>query len=208
VRQCAERLDLSCIDLFMLHTPSDTVPIDESLAALTDEVNAGRIAAIGCSNFSGVQLGAALQAGRDGGYARFEAIENIYNLADPTAEQDIFPVCAEHEVAFITYSPMGAGFLTGKYSGDRDKLPAGTRFDVIPGHCDVYFNDRGFAAVDMLRARSAELGVSMATLAAAWAASSPHVTCTLFGARTIAHVDHGIAALAAEPELTLRSPAP
>ena len=119
-------------------------------------------------------------------------------MAHPQAEEDVFPICDEHEVSCITYSPLGAGFLTGKYTPDRDQLPAGTRFDVIPGHCDVYFSDEGFRVVEQLRARSKSIGLSMAYLVGAWATSSPHVACTLFGARTSDHVDNALAALAAE----------
>ncbi len=110
VRDFRERLNVSCIDLFMLHTPSDSVPIDESLAALSEQVSAGRVSAIGCSNFSGAQLREVLSVSRDNGYARFEAIENRYNLVDPTVEDDVFPVCADHEVSFIAFSPLGKGF--------------------------------------------------------------------------------------------------
>jgi len=197
VRDCSQRLGMDRIDLFMLHAPDDHVPIDESLDALNREVAAGRVGAIGCSNHSGAQLREALDASRRLGLARFEAIQNIYNMAHPAAEKDVFPVCAEQDVSFIAYSPLGAGFLTGKYTPDRNKLPSGTRFDVIPGHCDVYFSDEGFRAVEQLRERSKRLGVSMAYLAGAWVTRSPHVGCTLFGARTCAHVDNAIAALEA-----------
>ena len=197
VRDCAERLGIDQIDLFMLHTPDENVPADESLEALNREVTAGRVGLIGCSNHSGAQLRESLEISRRLGLARFEAIENIYNMAHPEAEEDVFPVCAEHEVSFITYSPLGAGFLTGKYTPDRNQLPAGTRFHVIPGHCDEYFNDEGFRAVERLQARSKALDLSMAYLAGAWVTRSPHVACTLFGARTREHVDNAIASLEA-----------
>ena len=203
VRDSCERLNVSAIGMFMLHTPSATVPIGESLSALNDQVTRGRVTAIGCSNFSGTQLREALDASRVNKLARFQAIENIYNLADPSAGEDVFALCAEQGVSFITYSPLGAGFLTGKYTPDRNKLPSGTRFDVIPAHCDVYFNERGFAAVEKLRVKSQSLGLPMAYLAAAWATSSPHVTCTLFGARKCEHLVNGITAFEAEDKAAL-----
>jgi len=197
VRNCSERLGIDRIDVFMLHVPDDKVPIDESLDALNAEVSAGRVGIIGCSNFSGGQLREALEASRRLSLARFEVIENHYNLAHREAETDVFPVCVERDVSFIAYSPLGAGFLTGKYMPDRQQLPPGTRFDVIPGHCDVYFSDDGFRAVERLRARSEQLGLSMAYLAGAWVTRNEQVTCTLFGARTCDHVDIAIAALKA-----------
>ena len=145
VRDCSERLGINRIDIFMLHVPDDKVPIDESLDALNAEVSAGRVGIIGCSNFSGGQLREALEASRRHNLARFEVIENHYNLAHREAETDVFPACAERDVSFIAFSPLGAGFLTGKYTRDRQQLPPGTRFDVIPGHCDVYFSDDHFS---------------------------------------------------------------
>ena len=197
VRDSCQRLGVDQIDLYMLHSPDEQVPIDETLDALNQEVSARRIDSIGCSNHSGQQLRDALAASQRLGLSRFEAIENIYNLAHRTAEEDILPVCAEQKVSFIAYSPLGAGFLTGKYTPDRDQLPSGTRFHVIPGHCDVYFSDEGFQVVDQLRKKSAKLGLSMAYLAGAWVTRNSHVGCTLFGARTCEHIDNAIAALEA-----------
>lgn len=197
VRDSSQRLGVDRIDLFLLHSPDEQVSIEESLEALNIEVSSGRVGTIGCSNHSGVQLRKALDTSRRLGFARFEAIQNVYNMAQRESEENIFPICTEQEVSFISYSPLGAGFLTGKYTPDHDKLPPGTRFDVIPGHRDIYFTDEGFRVVDQLRARSKKLGLSMAYLAAAWASRSPHVACTLFGARTCEHVDNGIVALEA-----------
>jgi aryl-alcohol dehydrogenase-like predicted oxidoreductase len=193
-RDCSQRLGVDQIDVFMLHSPDEQVPIDESLDALHAEVTAGRVGVIGCSNFSGEQLREALDASRRLDLARFEVIESIYNMAHREVETDIFPVCAEQDMSFIAYSPLGAGFLTGKYTPDRRNLPAGTRFDVIPGHCDVYFSDEGFRTVDQLRKESERLGLSMAYLAGAWVTRNQHVDCTLFGARTCEHLDNAIAA--------------
>ena len=193
-RDCSQRLGVDQIDVFMLHAPDEQVPIDESLDALHAEVTAGRVGVIGCSNFSGEQLREALDASRRLDLARFEVIESIYNMAHREVETDIFPVCTEQDMSFIAYSPLGAGFLTGKYTPDRGNLPTGTRFDVIPGHCDVYFSDEGFRTVDQLRKESERLGLSMAYLAGAWVTRNQHVDCTLFGARTCEHLDNAIAA--------------
>jgi len=203
VRNCSQRLDVDKIDLFLLHTPDAQVPIAESLDALNCEVTAGRIGAIGCSNHDGGQLQEALETSRRLGFARFEAIQNIYNMVHREAEEDIFALCAEHDVSFIAYSPLGAGFLTGKYTPNRDQLPIGTRFHVIPGHCDVYFSDEGFQVVEQLRANSDRLGLPMAYLAGAWVSQNPQVACTLFGARTCKHVDNGCATLEATDHIDL-----
>ena len=92
-----------------------------------------------------------------------------YSLAVPDAEIDVFPICTKEEIAITPYSPLGAGFLTGKYiRGDRESIPKGTRMDVAPGHIDIYFNDRSFNIVDKLKLKSEELGVPITQLAMAW----------------------------------------
>ena len=103
----------------------------------------------------------------------------------------------------MPYSPLAAGFLTGKYTPDRSQFPKGARFDLSPGHADIYFNDHNFRVVEHLRKKAEEMGLPMVRLAMAWAMTHPDVTATLIGARTTAHIDNAL--LAAEmglaPEL-------
>ena len=193
--QSLERLQLDRVAVYMLHRWDDEVPLDETLHALHEVVASGRAQAIGCSNFTGEQLAQALEISQRNGWARIEIVENIYNLARPEEERSSMPVCDRHQVTFLAFSPLGAGFLTGKYTGDRGRLPAGTRFDVAPAHCDVYFSDRNFRVVERLRAKATELGESMAYLAGAWTVSNPSVGSTLFGARSTAQVDNALRCL-------------
>ena len=189
-----ERLQLDSVPIYMVHNYDDEVPLDETMDALNRAVADGRAQALGCSNFTGAQLRDALAISAANDYARMEIVENIYNLARPEEEQDSMEVCADEDVTFLAYSPLGAGFLAGKYSADRDALPERTRFHVIPGHCDVYFSERNFRVVEQLRAKAAELGESMVYLAAAWVVANRSVGSTLFGARTTAHLDNALRA--------------
>ena len=189
-----ERLQLDSVPIYLVHNYDDEVPLDETMDALNRAVADGRAQALGCSNFTGAQLRDALAISAANGYARMEIVENIYNLARPEEEQDSMLVCADEDVTFLAYSPLGAGFLAGKYTADRDDLPERTRFHVIPGHCDVYFSERNFRVVEQLRAKAAELGESMVYLAAAWVVANRSVGSTLFGARTIAHLDNALRA--------------
>ena len=195
IGQSLERLQLDRVAVYMVHHWDEEVPLDETLHALHEVVASGRAQAIGCSNFNGAQLSEALEISRRNGWARIEIVENIYNLARPEEERSSMPVCDRHQVTFLAFSPLGAGFLTGKYANDHSKLPDGTRFDVAPGHCDVYFSERNFRVVERLRAKAAELGESMAYLAGAWTVSHPSVGSTLFGARSTAHVDNALRCL-------------
>ena len=118
-----------------------------------------------------------------------------FSLVNAGARLDFLPFCLEQNVAMIGYSPLAAGFLAGKYSPSRDAVPKGTRFDVLPGHIDIYFNEKNFKILDSLRALSAESGLGMVTLAMAWVIAYPGITTVLVGARKKAHIDNALECL-------------
>ena len=190
-----ERLQTDRIDIYKLHGPDETVPIDESLDALGQAVDAGQVEIIGCSNFSAGQLEQALKASQRLGLPRFEITQPSYSLVETRAANDLLPLCQQENIAFTPYSPLAAGFLSGKYTPDRDNFPKGSRFDVIPAHADDYFSEHNFRLIDQLRRLSTTSGQSMVRLAMAWVAANPQVTSTLVGVRTRAHLDNALAAL-------------
>ena len=190
-----ERLKTDRVDIYKLHKPDPDVPLSETLAALGEHVTAGRIRVVGCSNLSAEDLREALDSSASGGYPRFEIVQPPYSLARPSAQDDLFPMCGREGIAVTPYSPLAAGFLTGKYTRDRSEFPAGSRYYISPGHADIYFTDRNFAAVERLRAKSLELGLPMVRLAMAWAMTHPNVTSVLVGARRRDHIDNALAAL-------------
>ena len=201
-----ERLGTDSVDVYKMHSPDTTVPIAETLGALDEHVKAGRVGCIGGSNYDGAQMRESLDASAANGYARFEITQPIYNLSVADAQDDLFPICSAEEVAVTPYSPLGAGFLAGKYTrGDRTAIPKRTRFDTAPGHIDIYFNDRSFNVVDALRAKSEEMGVTMVKLAMAWAMTHPAVTAALVGARETRHIDNAIEAYEMALDLELRA---
>lgn len=204
LRVSLERLQVDRVDIYELHSPDETVPIAESLAALDEEVKAGRIGTVGCSNFSAAHLREALDASDREGYARFEVVQPPYNLADPGAQDELFPLCRREEVGITSYSPLAAGFLAGKYTPDRNSFPRGTRFDVIPGHADIYFNDRNFRNVERLRVLEDNRGLPMVRMAMAWAMGHPDITSVLVGARHAGHLDNAFDALALRADTELR----
>ena len=199
-----DRLATDYLDVYYMHVPNRDVPIDETLDALTSEVRAGRIGVIGCSNYSAAQLQEALDASTAGGYNRFEILQPPYNLVQPEAEAELFPLCRREQISVATYSPLGAGLLTGRFDPDRP-IPAGTRFYVAPDYIDIYFTERNFRIVARLREKAAELGIPMVRLASAWTMSHPDVTSVVIGADTTQHVDEALAAYAMALDPDLRS---
>jgi aryl-alcohol dehydrogenase-like predicted oxidoreductase len=187
------RLNLDQVDLFQLHRFDPTVPMEEMLEALNQVVEKGYARYIGCSNYAAWQLAKALWKEDVNGWARMESVQPMYNLVDRSIERELIPLCADQQIGIISYSPLGAGFLTGKYRRDAE-VPKGTRFEVMPGHQSLYFTETGWRVVEGLRAKSEEIGVSMLSLALAWAIGQPGITSVLIGARGTDQVDQAFEA--------------
>ncbi|MGE5601549.1 MAG: aldo/keto reductase [Nitrososphaerales archaeon] len=187
------RLRTDVIDLFLLHSWDPAAPLEETLEGLDLLVRQGKARAVGCSNFAAWQLCKALWRQDVNGWTRMEAVQPNYNLVVRDIEAELLPLCADQQVGVISYSPLGGGFLTGKYSRPGE-VPAGARFDVVPGMQPIYLHDTGFRVLAGLEATACRLGIAAPLLALAWAIKSPGVTSVLIGARTPAQVDQALAA--------------
>ena len=193
-----QRLNVDVIDLFQLHDWDSETPLDDQLAALESLVKAGKVRACGCSNWETDALSSARQAAGDNHrLARMQSIQPPYNLVQREIEQRTLPFCREHNVGVVAYSPLGAGFLTGKYR-EGGQVPKGTRFEVRPLHQDIYFTAAGWRVMEGLRRIAAREGRTMIQLALAWVMDQPNVTSVLIGARNTGHVDQALDAQAAD----------
>lgn len=199
VAASAARLGMATIDLLYLHKWDAAAETPAALRALDGLVRSGRVRALGVSNFTAAQLQTVLTLQQQSGLAAFRALQNVNNLAVSEVDPTLRDLCAARNVAIITYSPLGAGFLTGKHRGG---VQPGSRFDVAPGHQAIYFQPGPESRLDRLAAVAARTGHPMAHLALAWAMHRPGVTSVLVGGRTPAHLDQAFAALALnEPAL-------
>jgi aryl-alcohol dehydrogenase-like predicted oxidoreductase len=192
IRASMERLAPAPVDLLFLHRWDETATRPETLRALDALVQSGQVGAIGISNVTTAQLTPLLETQRSLGLARFAAVQNNNNFAVRDVDEPMRQACQEHGVAIVTYSPLGAGFLTGKY---RATVPTGTRFDVIPGHQRVYFHDAGYRALGQLERIAARAGRSQTEVALAWALHQPGISTVLVGGRTPAQLEQAFAAL-------------
>ncbi len=191
VGRSAQRLGLAVIDLLYLHRWDATAESPAVLAALDASVREGRVCALGVSNYDQQQLATALDLQQQHGLAPFSVVQNNHNLAVSDVSAEFRQFCAAREIAIVTYSPLGAGFLTGKH---RRGVQPGSRFDLVPGHQDVYFHDEARRRLARLEAVAARTGHSRAHLALAWALHQPGVASVLVGGRTRAHIDQALAA--------------
>ena len=198
------RLQTDVIDLYQIHAFDKNTPLEESLTALGKLVEEGKVRYLGCSNFAAWQLCKGLWLAEVSRLPRLESVQPNYNLAIRDIEQEMLALCADQQIGAISYSPLGAGFLTGKYSRSWT-APEGTRFDIIPDHWEIYENARSMERMEKLRSKAAESGRSMAHLALAWVFGQPGITSTLIGSRSISHIDQAFEAAEAGMSAELRA---
>lgn len=173
------RLGVEQIDLLYLHQWHDTAL---QAGAALEKLPVKRF---GASNVTLEQLHAL--------GPRFRVIQNNHNLAVRDVTDELREYCAANDIAIVTYSPLGAGFLTGKH---QNGVQAGSRFEIIPGHQQVYFHNSAYQHLARLEAIAKRTGHSQAHLALAWALHQPGIDTVLVGGRTPAHIDQAFAALA------------
>jgi aryl-alcohol dehydrogenase-like predicted oxidoreductase len=155
---------------------------------------------VGCSNYSAPQLKAALALSNTAEFSRMVSVQPPYNLVQRDIEADLLPLCAAENIGVISYSPLAAGFLTGKYRQGA-AIPSGTRFDVIPGHQNIYFTEHGYQVLEKLDAESQATGKSHVQLALSWVLNQPGITSVLIGARNMGHIDQAIASMTTKPRV-------
>jgi aryl-alcohol dehydrogenase-like predicted oxidoreductase len=189
-----KRLQTDRIDLMQTHVWDESTPLEETLGALTTLVQQGKVRHIGCSNYSAPQLKAALALSSIGAFSRLVSVQPPYNLVQRDIEADLLPLCAAENIGVISYSPLAAGFLTGKYRRGA-AIPSGTRFDVIPGHQNIYFTEHGYQVLEKLDAESRATGQSHVQLALSWVFSQSGISSVLIGARNVGQIDQAIRSL-------------
>ena len=187
------RLGLETVDLLYLHQWSDDLLDPAVLEVLETALTTGRVAAIGGSNFDAAQLGRVCEIQRANGFSRLQAVQNNHNFAVSHVDASLRALCRQEGICIFGYSPLGAGFLTGKH---RQGVEAGSRFEVIPGHRNVYFTPHAWERLDRMESVAKAAGQSLPTVALAWALQRPSVDCTLIGGRSPKHIDQALVALA------------
>ena len=174
LRMSLERLGVDHVELYLAHEFDPDVPLAESFGALEEARTRGTIGAYGVSNFDAPQLTAALAAGAP------QAIQNSYSLLTSQDEGDVLTLCAERQVAYLAFSPLAGGWLTGKYRRG-EPFPAGSRMTQRPEPYRGFVTDKTFDTLDRLQAMAAGRGTSMAGLALAWLLADERVTQIVIG---------------------------
>ena len=208
------RLGVDVIDLYQVHAPDPKVPLEESLEALDGLVQAGKVRALGASNFPAWLLAWAVATQDREGWAPFISLQPQYSLVERSIETEILPFCRAAGLGTLPWGPLGAGFLSGKYRrGERP--PANSRIadadETLEEAYDRRATERNFAVVDAAHEIAEAHRATVAQVAIAWLLGTPGVTAPIIGPRTYAQLEDLLAAdgveLSADERARLEAPA-
>jgi aryl-alcohol dehydrogenase-like predicted oxidoreductase len=187
-----ERLQTDYVDLYQCHRYDDTVPLEETMGALTEVVEAGKARYIGFSEWPADKISAALELP---GVAKFVSSQPQYSALWRAPEAEVIPVCEANGITQIVWSPLAQGVLTGKYK-PGEKVPADSRAanKAMNRFIKQWLKDDTLEAVQSLRPIAEEAGVSMSQLALAWVLHRPNVTAVIVGATRPEQVHENTAA--------------
>jgi aryl-alcohol dehydrogenase-like predicted oxidoreductase len=192
------RLQVDTIDLYQVHSWDPLTPIEEALRFLDDVVSAGKVRYVGLSNFTGWQLQRTVDLAEFRGWPVPVTLQPQYNLLVREIEWEMVPACAANGLGLLPWSPLGGGWLTGKYRADA--RPSGaTRLGEDPDRGMEAYDRRSqrqrtWDVLEVVQAIAAERGVSMAQVALAWVVDRPQVTSVILGARTSEQLDDNLGA--------------
>lgn len=178
------RLQTDYLDLYVTMEPDPNTPQDETLRVMDDLIKSGKVRFLGASNVSCEQLKSSLETSDRLGVARYQSVQNGYNLLDREMERDVLPLAAREKLAVTPFSPTSGGLLTGKY-GFGQPPPKDTRLALRPDPYRGLLTEQTFRSIEALRLNAAQRGVTMGALALAWVLNHQSVTAALIGPRTV-----------------------
>lgn len=179
VDESLKRLNIDYIDLYQIHGYDALTPIEETIRTFDDLVKSGKVRYIGCSNITAWQLMKALSFSQYNNLAKFVSLQAYYTIAGRDLERELIPLLNDQKVGLMVWSPLAGGFLSGKYS--RNKNPEDARrlnFDFPPIN-----KEKAFDIIDVMEPIAQSKNVSVAQIALAWLLHQPAVTSVIIGAK-------------------------
>jgi len=187
------RLGTDYIDHYIVHSFDPITPLEETLSALTDLVRQGKVRYIGASNFTGWQLMKALAISKENHFEKFVSLQAIYSLISRDVEYELIPVCQDQGLGLTPWSPLGGGFLTGKYRKDLP-MPEGTRRSNEEQNFIQIDLEKGYAIVDALEQIANKNNATIAQAAINYLLRKPIVSSVLIGATKPHQIEDNIKA--------------
>jgi aryl-alcohol dehydrogenase-like predicted oxidoreductase len=182
IEDSLRRLNVEQIDLYQAHKDDEATPLEETLEAFAKLVEAGKVRAIGASNYTAARLREALQVSKRLGVPRFESLQPLYNLYDRAVfEKDLQPLCVKEDIGVISFYAIAAGFLTGKYRTPEDAAKSARGANTVK----KYLNDRGLKIIAALDEASKLTGAPAARIAIAWVMAQPGITAPIASASNL-----------------------
>ena len=193
VEDSLRRLQTDRIELYQIHMQDNGVPEEETLRALDDLVHQGKVLYIGASNYAAYRLVDSLWTSKTQGLARYVALQAQYSLVVRELEREHVPLCREHGLGILPWSPLAGGFLTGKYQRDGGP-PDGSRLDKWKERYAGFDKERNWKVLDAVKRIARALDAKPAQVALAWLLRKPEVTSVIFGARSMQQLDDNLGA--------------
>lgn len=188
------RLQTDRIDLYQSHWFDDAVKQDETLRAYEDLIRAGKVRAIGCSNYNDAQLRESLEVACALGTHRYESVQPHYNLVERAGfEREVQKTCLRESIGVIPYSPLAGGFLTGKYQRGAP-APAGTRGEGSRRIAGYMADARNFDLLDRIGELAREKLATPTQISLAWVIHAPAITSAIIGANTVDQLNDALGA--------------
>jgi aryl-alcohol dehydrogenase-like predicted oxidoreductase len=196
VENSLRRLQTDWIDLYQVHRPDPDTDVDETLGALTDLVRQGKIRAFGSSTFPAEEIVEAQWTAERRGRERFVTEQPPYSLLVRGIERDVLPTCARYGMGVIPWSPLGGGWLTGRWRLGQEP-PQTNRAERTPGRFDLSIpgNRQKLEAADALARLAEEAGLTLVHLALAFVLQHPAVTAPIIGPRTMEQLESQLGAV-------------
>jgi aryl-alcohol dehydrogenase-like predicted oxidoreductase len=191
------RLGTDYVDLYQVHAWDAATPLEETLSALTDLVRAGKVRYVGVSNFAGRQLMKSLWVSDARGLERFVCLQPQYSLVERNIEREILPVCLEEGLGVIPWSPLGGGFLSGKYRRGEEPVQGSRIAEAVESmeeHWDRRATERNWRTLDVVGEISEETGKSYAQISLNWLLRQRGVTAPIIGARRLDQLEDNLGA--------------
>ena len=192
-----KRLGTDFIDLYQVHCWDAATPLEETLSALTDLVRAGKVRYVGVSNFTAWQIMKSVCVSEANGFERFVCLQPQYSLVERNVEYEILPVCEEGGLGVIPWSPLGGGFLSGKYRRGEEP-PEGSRISEAVESMEEYWDrratERNWRVLDVVGEIAEATGRSYSQIALNWLLRQPTVTAPILGVRTMEQLEDNLGA--------------
>jgi aryl-alcohol dehydrogenase-like predicted oxidoreductase len=191
------RLNTEHVDIYYVHSPDYQTPMEETLRTLDDMVRSGKVRYLGCSNFRAWRLCEALWISDRRSLHRFACVQPLYNIANRDIEVELLPLCREHGVGVVSYSPLARGILTGKYKPGEPRPEGSRAARNDPRMQQAEWREASLEIAQRIGAHCLRKGVAPSQFALAWCLANPIVTSVILGPRTMEQFEDNAACLEA-----------